>query len=181
MLDKKIIYPSYDQEAIHKNPTLFHQHIRHIKEVFSNQSHKLQRVKEIAEKVKDGIEKINPFIQESTEAVCPRCTNVCCINKHGYHNSEDIIYIHAIGLRLPDYNFNRDDATPCQFLSDKGCVMPRSVRPSGCNWYFCDSLLDHMEARPEYGKFDDGLRDVAELWLEMMDEFHRVIREMEIE
>ena len=38
-----------------------------------------------------------------------------------------------------------------------------------------------MEARPGYGKFDDGLRDVAELWLEMMDEFHRVIREMEIE
>jgi len=176
MLDEKIMYPCHDQEAIHKNPTLFHQHIRYIKEVFGNQSYKLQRVREIARKVNEGLEKINPFIQQSTEAVCSKCTNVCCINKHGYHNSEDLIYIHALGLPLPDYNFDRDDATPCQFLSDKGCVMPRSVRPSGCNWYFCDSLLDHLETKPEYGKFDDGLRDVAELWLEMMDEFHRVIK-----
>jgi len=149
--------------------------------VFNSQLFKLLRVKEIAQKVKAGIEKINPFIQQSTEAVCPRCINVCCINKHGYHNSEDLIYIYALGLKLPDYNFDRDDSAPCQFLSNKGCIMPRSVRPSGCNWYFCDPLLEYMEAMPVYGKFDDDLRDVAELWLEMMDEFHRVIKEMEIE
>ena len=175
------MFSHLDQEAIHKNPTLFYQHIRYIREVFGNESYKLQRIRELALKVKEGLEKINPFIQQSTEIVCPRCANVCCINKHGYHNSEDLIYIHALGLPLPDYNFDRDDATPCQFLSDKGCVMPRSVRPSGCNWYFCDSLLDHMEARIGYGEFDDDLRDVAELWLEMMDKFHRVIREMETE
>jgi hypothetical protein len=173
---KKIMYPSHDQEAVRKNPTLFLQCIRHIEEIFSNQSHKLRRVRDLAQKIKEGIEKIDPFIQQSTEAVCPRCTNVCCINKHGYHNSEDLIYIYALGLKLPDYTFNKDDSTPCQFLSDKGCVMSRSVRPSGCNWYFCDSLLDYMEARPENGKFDDDMRDVAELWLEMMDEFQRVIK-----
>jgi hypothetical protein len=169
------------QEAIYKNPMLFHQHVRQMKEVFSKQSHKLQKVKELAKKVKERIEKIDPFIQQSTEAVCPRCTNVCCINKHGYHNSEDLIYMYALGLKLPDYTFNKDDSTPCQFLSDKGCVMPRSVRPSGCNWYFCDPLLEYMEARPEYRKFDDGLRDVAELWLEMMEEFRRVVKGMETE
>jgi hypothetical protein len=165
-----------DQEAIHKNPMLFYQRISYIREVFSNPSYKLQKVKQFAQKVREGIEQINPFIQQSTEIVCPGCMNICCINKHGYHNSEDLIYIQALGLRLPDYNFDGDDSAPCQFLSDKGCVMHRSVRPSGCNWYFCDPLLEHMEARPEYGKFDDGLRDVAELWLEMMDEFQRVIK-----
>lgn len=55
--------------------------------------------------------------------------------------------------------------------------MPRFVRPSGCNWYFCDSLLDHMEARSEYVEFDNDMRDVAELWLELMDEFARVVKE----
>jgi len=171
----------HNQESVHRNPETFHQHIRSIEEIFSNQSHKLQKVRELAQKVKEGFEKINPFIQQSTEAVCPQCTNVCCINKHGYHNSEDLVYIHALDLQLPDYNFDRDDSAPCQFLSMRGCVMDRSVRPSGCNWYFCESLLDHMEARSEYGKFDNDLRDVAELWLEMMDEFHRVIKEMETE
>jgi len=171
----------HNQESVHRNPETFYQQIHHIEEVFNNQPYKLLRVKEIAQKAKEGFEKINPFIQQSTEAVCPQCTNVCCINKYGYHNSEDLIYIHAIGLRLPDYNFDRDDATPCQFLSDKGCVMTRSVRPSGCNWYFCESLLDHMEARSEYGEFDNDLRDVAELWLALIDEFQRVIKGMEAE
>ena len=59
--------------------------------------------------------------------------------------------------------------------------MRRSVRPSGCNWYFCDPLLEHMEARSEYAEFDNDLRDVAELWLALMDEFQRVIKEMETE
>jgi hypothetical protein len=171
----------HNQESVHRNPETFYQHIRYIGEVFNNQSYKLQRVRELAQKVKEGLDKINPFIQQSTEVVCPQCANVCCINKHGYHNSEDLVYIHALGLQLPDYNFDRDDSSFCQFLSKKGCVMPRSVRPSGCNWYFCDPLLEYMEARPEYGEFDDGLRDVAELWLEMMDEFHRATKKMETE
>jgi hypothetical protein len=38
-----------------------------------------------------------------------------------------------------------------------------------------------MEASPEYGEFDNDLRDVAELWLALMDEFRRVIKEMETE
>ena len=180
MFDRNIMYPSHDQEAIHKNPTLFHQRIRYIGEVFSNQSYKLQKVRELARKVREGIEKIHPFTQQSTEVVCPQCANVCCINKHGYHNSEDLVYIYALGLQLPDYNFDRDDSAPCQFLSERGCVMERSVRPSGCNWYFCDPLLEHMEARPGYGEFDNDLGDVAELWLALMDEFQRVIKGMEI-
>jgi hypothetical protein len=52
--------------------------------------------------------------------------------------------------------------------------MERSIRPSGCNWYFCDSLLDRMEVMPDYKIFDDSLRDAAELWLEMMEEFDRI-------
>ena len=174
MLDEKIMYTSHNQ-VNHKNPTLFHQYICYMKEVFSKQSHKLQKVKELAKKVNEGIERIHPFIQQSTEIICPRCTNVCCINKHGYHNYEDIIYTYAIDLKLPVYDFDRDDSTPCQFLSERGCVMSRSVRPSGCNWYFCDPLLEHMEARSEYGKFDNDLRNVAELWLEMIEEFNRVV------
>jgi len=34
-----------------------------------------------------------------------------------------------------------------------------------------------MEARSEYVEFDNDMRDVAELWLELMDEFARVVKE----
>jgi hypothetical protein len=38
-----------------------------------------------------------------------------------------------------------------------------------------------MEGRANYGAFDNDLRDVAELWLELMDEFSRVVKGMEAE
>jgi hypothetical protein len=150
----------------------------HIEEIFHEQGHKLQRVKELAQKIKNGINKINLFIQQSTEVVCPNCSDVCCIHKHGCYKYEDLVYIHALGLKPPDYDFKKKDTTPCQFLSEKGCIMDRSVRPSGCNWYCCEPLLDYMESKAEYGKFDNELRDVAELWLALMDEFARVINEL---
>jgi len=173
------MYNHLTQETIHHDPAMFHQMTCHIEEIFHNQGHKLQRVKEIAQRVKKGIEKISPFIQQSTEVVCPNCTDVCCINKHGYYNYEDLVYIHALGLKPPDYDFEKEDSTPCQFLSEKGCVMDRSVRPSGCNWYCCEAIFDHMEWKAEYGVFDNDLRDIADLWLKLMDEFTRVVKGVE--
>ena len=42
------------------------------------------------------------------------------------------------------------------------------IRPSGCNWYFCDSLYDYMEKKAGYEEFDKALGNVAELWMQMM-------------
>lgn len=162
------------QEPIYQNPDKYNQIARHIEDLFNINSHKLQKVRELAQKIKKGIENLNPFIQQGTEAVCPSCTNVCCVNKHSYYNYEDLVYIYALGLKIPDYDFEKKDSFPCQFLSEKGCVMDRSVRPSGCNWYFCEPLFEFMESKTEYGKFDDKLRDVAELWLELIEEYHKV-------
>jgi hypothetical protein len=167
------------REPIYQDPTIYNLMARNIEGLFYKEVHKLQKVKELAQRIKKGIEEISPFIQQSTETVCPRCTDVCCINKHGYYNYEDLVYINALGLRPPDYDFEKRDSTPCQFLSEKGCVMDRSVRPSGCNWYFCESLFDYMEGRPEYATFDNNLRDIAELWMELMDEFNRLVKGME--
>ena len=153
----------------------YNQAILHLEEIFHKHGHKLQKVKELAYKIKDGIERISPFIQQNTQAVCPDCKDVCCINKHGYYNYEDLVYIHALGLRLLDCEFGRNDSDPCQFLSENGCSLERSFRPSGCNWYFCDSLFDRVEKRPEYQEFDDSLQDVVDLWMELMKEFARVV------
>jgi hypothetical protein len=169
------------QEPIHHDQAKYNQLIHQIEAIFHGQGHTLYRVKELAQRVREGIEKISPFIQQSTKAVCPNCADVCCVNKHGYYNYEDLVYIHALGLKPPDYDFERKDSTPCQFLTETGCVMDRSVRPSGCNWYLCGPLFDHMEGRANYGAFDNDLRDVAELWLELMDEFSRVVKGMEAE
>ncbi len=156
----------------HLNESLYSQTLNSIKRVFDSKHDELRNIRELAQKIKEGIEEISPFIQQSTEIVCQSCTSVCCVNKHGYYSYEDLVYIHALGLKSPDYDFKRSDSDQCQFLSQDGCVMERSVRPSGCNWYFCEDLLEHMEKRADYGIFDRKLTEIAELWLKMIDKFN---------
>jgi hypothetical protein len=141
---------------------------------FQNCRGNLQEVSYRAEKIKEGIEKINFFVQQSTAGVCPACKEVCCISKHGYYNFEDLVYLCALGLKPPALEFGRDESGPCQFLTPKGCSLERPFRPSGCNWYFCEALFDVMENMPGYHQFDDDIRGIAGLWMEMMEEFHFV-------
>lgn len=143
----------------------------HLEESFYRNGNMLQDVKGFAQKIHDGFEQISPLIQQNTEKICPECRNVCCISKHGYYLFEDLIYLYALGLRPPDCEFGRKETDPCQFLSHNGCSMEQPFRPSGCTWYFCDALLEYMEKRPDYNEFDALLRDIAELWMGMIEKF----------
>jgi len=153
----------------------YSQVIHFLQKTFSGHGDELIKIKHLAQKIREGIEKISPFIQQATRSVCPRCKDVCCISKHGYYTAEDLMYLTALGLKSPHMIFGRNDTDPCQYLFEHGCSMERSRRPSGCTWYFCESLLDYMEPQPAYRDFDDSLQDVAELWMEMVDVF-KIIR-----
>jgi hypothetical protein len=157
-----------------KDPHIYAHVSRHLEEAFNKDRKKYQKVREHAQKIKDGFEKISPLIQQNTEKVCPECHHVCCISKHGYYLFEDLIYLYALGLRPPSFEFGKNETDPCQFLSHRGCSIERPLRPSGCTWYFCDPLLEYMEKKPDYHEFDELLRDIAELWMEMIEEFIRV-------
>ena len=164
-------YDCLVREMNHQNRTTHDRAICHLKEIFRNHSQQLQNVKNIARKIKDGIDGISPFIQQNTGEVCPVCKEVCCIRKHGYYNYEDLVYLNALGLRPPEYKFGGEDSDPCRFLSESGCSLERPFRPSGCNWYFCDPLLEHMEKQSDYQKFDAAITELAELWNRLIDEF----------
>jgi hypothetical protein len=144
-----------------------------LQDIFRMESDNLRRIRELAREIEAGIEILSPFIQQVTSSVCPRCTNVCCISKHGYYNYEDLVYISALGLEAPPCEFERRDSDPCQFLAENGCSLRRPIRPSGCNWYFCDDLFDEMEQDPGYPAFDDSFRDVALLWTGMTEAFSK--------
>ncbi len=145
---------------------------RRIKEVFLNHRGELRRVIEISMKIRQGIQAIDSFIQKATSAVCPRCARVCCVNEHSSYSCEDLIYLYALGFE-PAGCGQTDPDVPCRFLSPEGCRIRRTLRPSGCNWYFCASLYEAMEKAPSrtYKDFDDSMFDLAELWMEMIREF----------
>jgi len=157
-----------------RDPFALNKLILFLDHTFTTYQNDLNKIRYLAQQIKEGIEKIDPFIQQSTQTVCPSCKDVCCVSEHGYYNVEDLVYHYALDLKPQHCEFGKKTSDPCQFLMKKGCCLKRSLRPSGCNWYFCDSLLDDIETRSDYRKFDDSLQEVADLWIKMMDEFTRI-------
>jgi hypothetical protein len=157
------------RDAITYNETILS-----LKELFSLHHCELGKITGFARKIQDGLQVIDTFIRQANQSVCPGCRDVCCINKHGYYTGEDLIYLSALGLEPPAPVFGRNDTDPCPYLLETGCSIERPQRPSQCNWYFCDSLLDYMEPREAYREFDDSLRDIADLWIAMVEECRRI-------
>ncbi len=149
-----------------------------LKTFSSEHANKLRHVIDFARIVRLRIDAIDSFIQQNTSIVCPNCEKVCCINRHGYYDYEDIIYIHALGLKPPTYKEGVRDTIPCQFLSEYGCTIQRSIRPFRCNWYFCNALLERIEQGPSrpYRVFIKQLDEIVDLRKEMLDEFFRILK-----
>ena len=99
----------------------------------------------IADDLKKALTALSPFIQRHTSLVCPACERVCCINRHGYHDATDRLFLSALGTGVPLNETARQDTDPCRFLGERGCTLERWMRPFRCTWYFCEPLLKSME------------------------------------
>jgi len=150
----------------------------YIEQVMNVRRGELIHVVHYAHMIKEEIERVSGFIQQNTSVVCPSCEKVCCINKHGYYDHQDLIYVFALGLERPVYGEGIHDTAPCQFLSGLGCRKERSARPFRCNWYFCDVLLAYMEHGPAkpYREFITRFQEVIETRRKMIDEFSVITR-----
>lgn len=131
----------------------------------------LVNIKNTALSIKEHINIINDFIQQNTSVICKVCQKVCCINRHGYYEFEDILYLCAIDEGLPLYIDNAIDDYPCQFLSKTGCSLSRHIRPFRCNWYFCIPLISYMQNQrgKDYRKFENHLHHIIEHRKMMLD------------
>jgi hypothetical protein len=136
---------------------------RLIEEVFRHRGANLGPVRDHAKDFARLIEKADPFIQKNTEEVCPRCRQVCCINRHSYHTHFDALYLLALGEEIPCHKAGIADSEPCQFLSPRGCRLRRFLRPYRCTWYFCTPLLEHIRTSParEYRAFISCLEEIS--------------------
>jgi hypothetical protein len=119
----------------------------------------------LARMMKEAYEDLSPFIEKHTMRVCPVCERVCCIDRHGSHEAEDIMFLEALGEGVPPVPRKKDDTQPCRHLGPSGCAIPRWQRPYRCTWYFCARLLDEMPHRDprEYREFVRALGRLKEL------------------
>lgn len=134
-------------------------------------------VEMIAHQLKRKIDDVDSYIQLNTSQVCPECQKACCINKHGYYDYQDIIYITALGIATPNYREGIEDTAPCQFLSVFGCRIERSLRPFRCNWHFCNELIAFMNLGPAKSlrKFNNKFQELQALRQETIDQFFMIL------
>lgn len=121
-------------------------------------------IKISASELKSSLIEIEPFIERYTTSICPHCENVCCIDRHGSYEAEDIAFLKALGQSPPNMKQKPSDTEPCRYLGNKGCSLPRWQRPFRCTWYFCVPLLEYIYAErgKRYRDFTTRLRRLLE-------------------
>ncbi|HMK43297.1 MAG TPA: hypothetical protein VK445_04110 [Dissulfurispiraceae bacterium] len=124
------------------------------------------------------IDAIDSFIQEQTAVVCPWCTDVCCIDRHGAFDLHDLIYAFALDLPLPHYSHDHREIDPCRFLDASGCRLVRWQRPFRCTWHFCDALIKHMHNLPakKVRGFNAAFQELLAARAEMLTAFEHIVQ-----
>jgi hypothetical protein len=100
---------------------------------------------ELADELKEAFNAVSPFIEKHTSIVCPDCTKVCCIDKHGRYDKNDLVFLSALGVKIQPDLPDREESAPCRFLHEKGCSRERWERPFRCTHFFCAPLLKSLE------------------------------------
>jgi hypothetical protein len=147
--------------------------LKRIEELFACHPEKFRAAGELAREVAEIVGQLDPAIERHTSSVCPQCTEVCCANRHSYHTHEDIVYLCALGEKIPAYDLDVDDYAPCQFLGGRGCSISRPLRPHRCNSYFCTPLLAHMENGnvKEYRRVVQSMKRLTDTRMAMLHAF----------
>ncbi len=114
-------------------------------------------------------DQIDPLIQDLTTKSCPYCGVVCCAQKFGLPNSNDLVAFLAMNVNGHIYDFQKDPSSMCQFMGERGCILPRYQRPFRCTFYFCDPLLIQIDLLPadEHQTLVKGLKKLESLRQEM--------------
>ena len=100
---------------------------------------------ERADELKEAFKAVSPFIEKHTSVVCPECNKVCCIDKHGRYDKDDLVFIRSLGADTHHDLPERGESEPCRYLNETGCSRQRWERPFRCTQFFCDPLLKSLE------------------------------------
>lgn len=101
--------------------------------------------RELARELRDAFDLVSPFMEKHTAIVCPDCENVCCKDKHGRYDENDLVFLRALGVDIPSDTFEREETDGCRYMTDMGCSLERWMRPYRCTFFFCDRLLKSLE------------------------------------
>ena len=100
---------------------------------------------ELARDLKEAFNTVSPFIEKHSAIVCPECEKVCCADKHGRYDSNDLLFLESLNADIPQFRDERKENDACRFICETGCSLERWMRPYRCTFFFCDALLKSLE------------------------------------
>jgi hypothetical protein len=100
---------------------------------------------ELALQIKEAFNTVSPFIEKHSAIVCPECKKVCCADKHGRYDDDDVTFLKSLGERHDQESNGMDKEGSCRFIFETGCSLERWRRPFRCTLFFCDALLKSLE------------------------------------
>ena len=103
------------------------------------------RKKYLAKDLKEAFDIVSPFIEKHTAIVCPDCENLCCKDRHGRYDKNDLVFLGALGVDIPCGTSGLEETDPCRNMTETGCSLDRWMRPYRCTFFFCNPLLNSME------------------------------------
>jgi hypothetical protein len=101
--------------------------------------------KALAEELREAFDIVSPFIEKHTALVCLDCESVCCKDKHGRYDENDLVFLRALGVEIPPDIPDMEESDGCRYMTEKGCSLERWMRPYRCTFFFCDALLKSLE------------------------------------
>ncbi len=118
---------------------------------------------DLALQIKESFKTVSPFIEKHTSIVCPDCKKVCCADKHGRYDSDDMLFLKELGVDCEQQTEGFDEEGSCRFMFEAGCSLDRWIRPFRCTFFFCDDLLKSIE------------NDNAKLYRAFIDYFQHLV------
>ena len=87
------------------------------------------------------IDSLEPVLDHLCERTCPDCGEPCCVRATVRYDFRDLVFLHFLGKGLPVGQPSPVAGEACSCLGEKGCLIPRVMRPFMCTWYLCPGQM----------------------------------------
>ena len=88
--------------------------------------------------IRGNLEWLDPFFQRYVDASYYRCQAPCCQATNVFFDRADLLYLHSLPAVIPYSQTRSKSGDPCLYLTEQGCMIPRTHRPYICTWFMCD-------------------------------------------
>ncbi len=128
-----------------------------------------EHARQIASNIKERIEWLDAPMSAYCFATCPQCEDPCCNGRRVFYNQSDLIYLSALGDKIPPGQTRRHATQACRYLSPRGCLVPRPYRPYVCVWFLCEPQLEMLrQERVSFERrFVAVLQEIRDLRLQL--------------